>query len=181
LPLDKSAADVGLSFRYPSAWREYPYHVGFSFTSFRTFLSTATVPVPCVHSAKGIECTAPPQVDLAPGGVLIWFEYAGRPPHEPEGPDPQLTRIPGSLISVDGHDGRINVTAADPLCARDGGIRSMTLTVVRGNGISDGDPLVVNGCFAGPDTSAAEATMRAMAATIKLSSDGASSVAPSTS
>jgi len=165
LPLDQVAdfPMFGLSFRYPSAWQRYEYSVASSFTTLITYLSTAPLGDPCrTRTDALIEC-GPPPVSLGTGGATVSFTSSGGPPHPATTPESRLGTMPGELTLIDGKLARVSGAAAEPWCAESGGSRTVTALIVP----AQGNDLVINACFAGPDTATSEATFRALLDTIK--------------
>jgi hypothetical protein len=138
----------GLSFRYPTSWAARQFHD--QSTIRPTFVNLSNQPMhdPCHPYRQGTRC-GPTIDELEPGGVYLeWREAALIGPGDG----------PGSSLSVDGVPGRLDIHHES--CDGLGGDEWMALSLRNG--------IELSACFAGPDTSATEAQVRALIASTRF-------------
>jgi hypothetical protein len=124
--------DNGVSFRYPPAWRSYPYTWSSSFSSSLTYLSTREIPNPCktTHPNGNTEISCGlPATRLSPDGVLIIWTETGFP-HAAGSPD-ALEHAPGELTTIAGHAARVLIGAAGQECGHIGASTSIQAVIAR--------------------------------------------------
>lgn len=123
-----SDTDYRIQFRYPPAWRTYPYRWAFSFTSSVIYLSTQHIPDPCQRTPTSLSC-GPPSMRLTADGVLIIWTETGFP--YPEESGGALDRAPGQLTTIAGHAARVYVGSAGRVCEGVGASKSIRAEIAR--------------------------------------------------
>jgi hypothetical protein len=155
-----SFSAMGLSFRYPAAWRSVTPRAGLSdFPALIVYLSTSRLSGTCVASASpgriAETCTYPIRV-LPPGGVLVRWNANS---------DPNW-RMPKATTTVAGH-GAVESRARGGWCAVLGGTETITVMIPRAG---PGKWYQMDACLHGPGLPRQEAQISSMLRSVRISS-----------
>ena len=150
---------MGLSFRYPAAWRSVTPRAGLSdFPALIVYLSTSRLSGTCVASAspgRTAETCAYPIRVLPPGGVLVrWNANA-------------LTnwRMPKATTTVAGR-GAVESKVRGGWCAVLGGAETITVLIPRA---ASGKWYQMDACLRGPSLPEQEAQISSMLSSVRIS------------
>ena len=149
---------MGLSFRYPAAWRSATPRAGLSdFPALIVYLSTSRLSGTCMASAspgRTAETCAYPIRVLPPGGVLVRWNANGLP----------NWRMPKATTTVAGH-GAVESKARDGWCAVLGGTETITVMIPRAG---PGTWYQMDACLRVPGLPRQEAEISAMLSSVRV-------------
>ena len=150
---------MGLSFRYPAAWRSVTPRAGLSdFPALIVYLSTSRLSGTCVASASpgriAETCTYPIRV-LPSGGVLVRWNANSIP----------NWRMPKATTTVAGH-GAVESRARGSWCAVLGGTETITVMIPRAG---PGKWYQMDACLHGPGLPRQEAQISSMLRSVRIS------------
>jgi hypothetical protein len=148
----------GVSFDYPSAWREGHFDVRSSFSSVIVYLSTAPLADPCDRGPNAIACVREAAAALDPDGVLVTWSRNGFPGWTFDG-----TR--GRRVAVGGRAATIEDGLADEGCRGIGGERDVLVTIP--DLAADANWTSVRACLRGPDLERLRGEVGAMLASVQ--------------
>jgi hypothetical protein len=155
-----SFSAMGLSFRYPAAWRSVTPRAGLSdFPALIVYLSTSRLSGTCVASASpgriAETCTYPIRV-LPPGGVLVRWNANSVP----------NWRMPKATTTVAGH-GAVESRARGDWCAVLGGTETITVMIPHAG---PGKWYQMDACLHGPGLPRQEAQISSMLRSVRINS-----------
>jgi len=158
-----SFSAMGLSFRYPAAWRSVIPRAGLSdFPAPIVYLSTTRLSGTCVASASpgrtATTCAFPIRV-LPPGGVLVRWNTNGLP----EGQMPKATTT--TTTTVAGR-GAVESKTRGGWCAVMGGTETITVMIPRA---LPGKWFQMDACLRGPGLPQQEARISSMLRSVRIS------------
>ena len=150
---------MGLSFRYPAAWRSVTPRAGLSdFPALMVYLSTSRLSGTCVASAspgRTAETCAYPIRVLPPRGVLVRWNANGLP----------NWRMPKATTTVAGR-GAVESRARGGWCAVLGGAETITVLIPRA---ASGKWYQMDACLRGPSLPEQEAQISSMLSSVRIS------------
>ena len=154
-----SFSAMGLSFRYPAAWRSVTPRAGLSdFSALIVYLSTSRLSGTCVASASpgriAETCAYPIRV-LPPGGVLVRWNANSLP----------NWRMPKATTTVAGR-GAVERKARGGWCAVLGGTETITVMIPRAG---PGHWYQMDACLRGPGLPRQEAQISSMLHSVRIS------------
>lgn len=164
----KTFTDNAVTFRYPPAWRSYPYQWHSSFEDSLTYLSSTPIPNPCrtTHPGGNIEISCGlPATQLSGDRVLIIWTQSGFP-HPAGGPGP-LTNAPGTPTRLGGHAARLHSGRAGLECGHIAARTSIQAAIEMGPPYGD-DTLQMTACLGPSDQAANTRAVMAMLATLHI-------------
>jgi hypothetical protein len=154
-----SFSAMGLSFRYPAAWRSVTPRAGLSdFPALIVYLSTSRLSGTCVASAspgRTAETCAYPIRVLPPAGVLVRWNANGLP----------NWRMPKATTTVAGR-GAVESKARGGWCAVLGGTETITVMIPRAG---PGKWYQMDACLRGPGLPKQEAQISSMLSSVRIS------------
>jgi hypothetical protein len=154
-----SFSAMGLSFRYPAAWRSVTPRAGLSdFPALMVYLSTSRLSGICVASAspgRTAETCAYPIRVLPPGGVLVRWNANSLP----------NWRMPRATTTVAGR-GAVESKARGGWCAVLGGIETITVMIPRAR---PGKWYQMDACLRGPGLPRRAAQISSMLRSVRIS------------
>ena len=150
---------MGLSFRYPAAWRSVTPRAGLSdFPGLIVYLSTSRLSGACVASASpgriAETCAYPIRV-LPPGGVLVRWNANGLP----------NWRMPKATTTVAGR-GAVESKTRGGWCAVLGGTETITVMIPRAG---PGKWYQMDACLRGPGLPRQEAHISSVLRSVRIS------------
>jgi hypothetical protein len=153
-----SFSAMGLSFRYPAAWRSVTPRAGLSdFSALIVYLSTSRLSSTCVASASpgriAETCAYPIRV-LPPGGVLVRWNANSLP----------NWRMPKATTTVAGR-GAAERNIRGGWCAVLGGTETITVTIPRAG---PGTWYQMDACLRGPGLPRQEAQISSMLSSVRI-------------
>ena len=154
-----SFSAMGLSFRYPAAWRSVTPRAGLSdLSALIVYLSTSRLSGTCVASASpgriAETCAYPIRV-LPPGGVLVRWNANSLP----------NWRMPKATTTVAGR-GAVERKARGGWCAVLGGTETITVMIPRAG---PGHWYQMDACLRGPGLPRQEAQISSMLRSVRIS------------
>jgi hypothetical protein len=153
-----SFSAMGLSFRYPAAWRSITPRAGLSdFPALIVYLSTSRLSGICVASAspgRTAETCAYPIRVLPPGGVLVRWNTNALP----------NWRMPKATSTVAGR-GAVESKALGGWCAVLGGTETITVMIPRAE---PGKWYQMDACLRSPGLSQQEAQISSMLGSVRI-------------
>ena len=153
-----SFSAMGVSFRYPAAWRSVTPRAGLSdFPALIVYLSTTRMTGTCVASAspgRTAETCAYPIRVLPPGGVLVRWNANGLP----------RWRMPKATTTVAGR-GAVESKARGGWCAVLGGTETITVMIPRAG---PGKWYQMDACLRGPGLPQQEAQISSMLSSVRI-------------
>ena len=154
----ESFSAMGLSFRYPAAWRSITPRAGLSdFPALIVYLSTSRLSGVCVASAspgRTVETCAYPMRVLPPGGVLVRWNANALP----------NWRMPKTTSTVAGR-GAVESKALGGWCAVLGGTETITVMIPRAE---PGKWYQMDACLRSPGLSQQEAQISSMLGSVRI-------------
>jgi hypothetical protein len=153
-----SFSAMGLSFRYPAAWRSVTPRAGLSdFPALIVYLSTTRLSGTCVASASpgrtAETCSYPIRV-LPPGGVLVRWNANGLP----------NWRMPKANTTVAGHSA-VESRTRSGWCGVLGGTETITVMIPRA---VPGKWYQMDACLRGPGLPRQEAQISSMLSSVRI-------------
>jgi hypothetical protein len=150
---------MGLSFRYPAAWRSVTPRAGLSdFPALMVYLSTSRLSGTCVASAspgRTAETCAYPIRVLPPRGVLVRWNANGLPDW----------RMPKATTTVAGREA-VESKARGGWCAVLGGAETIIVMIPRA---ASGKWYQMDACLRGPSLPEQEAQISSMLSSVRIS------------
>lgn len=151
-----------ISLDAPAGWHVRPGVIIPSGNFAFDYLSPVELPSECTQTSQGGECHPWPILQLAPGGIIVAVRLHGMPRSQPpDGGDPMtVAALPARRLSG----------PADTACQEIGGseLTEVVLPPVPGGWMS------LDACLAGGDTSAADAALASILASVTMGGDAAS-------
>ena len=153
---------MGLTFRYPAAWRSVTPRAGLSdFPALIVYLSTSRMSGTCVASVspgRTAETCAYPIRVLPPGGVLVRWNANGLP----------NWRMPKATTTVAGR-GAVESKARGGWCAVLGGTQTITVMIPRAG---PGTWFQMDACLRAPGLPRQEAQISSMLKSVRIAESG---------
>src|SRR5262249_11454164 len=167
-----SFSSNGVAFRFPKAWRSYPYRASFHtmqvLMQVITYLSSIALPNPCTTNAPSGRpvgtCTRWPSVRLGPHDVLVlWIATSG--PDTTGLPD-AMRLAPGTPATFGGHAAKVAGGPASSDCGSVGAQYAISAVIAR-TPPPVHSTVLVTACL-GSDESAERAEVMAILATLQV-------------
>lgn len=159
----RSFTGNAVTFRYPAAWRSYPYHWSGSFIYSLTYLSSTAIPNPCSTTHTGgntqISCGLP-ATHITGNRVLIFWAQTGSP-----GP---VADSAGTPTTLGGHAARLRSGPAGPECGHLGAATSIQAAIAMGSQYGGNAVLHMTACLGGSERAANIRDVMAMLGTLQI-------------
>lgn len=145
-------SDWPVAIRYPAGWQVAHYQVANSFYQSEAFLSTESMPDPCVRRANSTSCQSWPPVHLGQNGIIVglWADSFPGWSFDPSA---------GQPVAVGGQAATFVIHEPDEACRAAGGDEQIAVTIPRAEQWNWWE---LDACLSGPDLAAGERIVRDM-------------------